>query len=205
MLTVSPHNRNILWMLAISNPHQRQTIKDIFFFNSCNFSVEINGQIDHTGHSFIEISVIIVCFFYVSFVSAWRTWIIMNMPTHHITRVLPSHLQLSSSHYVSPLPCSWEFKCSSISLWKNSSPSWPCEASLMALVCMHILYLSGGSSSAQVFSCHRWKRPRDGERITISLLWRYFLYRCTSSNPQPLMCRSKPPGRKFVVRIRRCI
>lgn len=66
----------------------------------------------------------------------------------------------------------------------------------MALVCMHILYLSGGSSSAHFFSCHKWKRLRDGERITISLLCRYFLYRCTSSNPQPLILRSKPPVRK---------
>lgn len=86
-----------------------------------------------------------------------------------------------------------EFKWSSISRLKNSSPSWLCEASLIALVCMHILYLSGGSWSAQIFSCHRWKRLRDGERTTISLLWRYFLYRCTSSKPQPLMLRSKPP------------
>ncbi|TNN59107.1 hypothetical protein EYF80_030641 [Liparis tanakae] len=52
------------------------------------------------------------------------------------------------------------------------------------------------SWSAQFFSCHKWKSPRDGERMTISLLCRYFLYRCTSSNPQPLMLRSKPPARR---------
>lgn len=92
--------------------------------------------------------------------------------------------------------CSWAFEGSSAWSLKTNSPSCPCEASLMAFVCMHILYLSGGSSSAHVFSCHRWKRLRDGERTTISLLCRYFLYRCTSSNPQPLMVRSKPPERK---------
>lgn len=91
---------------------------------------------------------------------------------------------------------SWGFEWSSAWSLKTNSPSCPCEASLIAFVCMHILYLSGGSSSAHLFSCHRWKRLRDGERTTISLLWRYFLYRCTSSNPQPLMVRSKPPERK---------
>lgn len=90
---------------------------------------------------------------------------------------------------------SWGFEWSSAWSLKTNSPSCPCEASLIAFVCMHILYLSGGSSSAHLFSCHRWKRLRDGERTTISLLWRYFLYRCTSSNPQPLMVRSKPPER----------
>lgn len=92
--------------------------------------------------------------------------------------------------------CCWGFEWSSAWSLKTNSPSCPCEASLMAFVCMHILYLSGGSSSAHLFSCHRWKRLRDGERTTISLLWRYFLYRCTSSNPQPLMVRSKPPERE---------
>lgn len=98
----------------------------------------------------------------------------------------------------------WWFFCPGVFEWsptwrlKTSSPSCPCEASLMAFVCMHILYLSGGSSSAHIFSCHRWKRLRDGERTTISLLWRYFLYRCTSSNPQPLVVRSKPPERKML-------
>lgn len=105
--------------------------------------------------------------------------------------------------FCSSLLCS-QFFCSRVFEWgsgwclKTSSPSCPCEASLMAFVCMHILYLSGGSSSAHLFSCHRWKRLRDGERTTISLLWRYFLYKCTSSNPQPLMVRSKPPEREKI-------
>lgn len=83
----------------------------------------------------------------------------------------------------------------SISCLKKSMPSWPCEASFMALDCMHMRYWSGGSSSAQFFSCHRWNKPREGARTTNRLLWRYFLYRWTSSPPQPLMSMSKPPER----------
>lgn len=66
----------------------------------------------------------------------------------------------------------------------------------MALDCMHMRYWSGGSSSAQCFSCHRWNKPRDGARTTRRLLWRYFLQRWTSSPPQPLMSISKPPADK---------
>lgn len=84
-------------------------------------------------------------------------------------------------------------RCVSISCLKTSIPSWPWEASFMALDCMHILYCSGVSSSRHCFSCHRWKRPLTGVRITMRLLWRYLRYRCTSSPPQPLMSRSKPP------------
>lgn len=61
----------------------------------------------------------------------------------------------------------------SISCLKTSIPSWPWEASFMALDCMHILYCSGVSSSRQRFSCQRWKRPRTGVLTTIRLLWRY--------------------------------
>lgn len=81
----------------------------------------------------------------------------------------------------------------SISCLKNSIPSWPCEASFMALDCMHMRYWSGGSSSAHCFSCHRWNKPRAGARTTRRLLWMYFLYRWTSSPPQPFMSMSKPP------------
>lgn len=84
-------------------------------------------------------------------------------------------------------------RCVSISCLKTSIPSWPWEASFMALDCMHILYCSGVSSSRHCFSCQRWKRPLTGVRITMRLLWRYLRYRCTSSPPQPLMSRSKPP------------
>lgn len=84
----------------------------------------------------------------------------------------------------------------SISWRKKSIPSWLWEASFMAFDCMHILYCSGGSSSSQCFSCHRWKRPREGARTTSRLLCRYFLYRCTSSPPQPLISTSKPPVRR---------
>lgn len=65
----------------------------------------------------------------------------------------------------------------------------------MALDCMHMRYWSGGSSSTQCFSCHRWNKPRDGARTTRRLLCRYFLYRWTSSPPQPLMSMSKPPDK----------
>lgn len=78
-------------------------------------------------------------------------------------------------------------------LCEEQLPRWLWETSLIALVCIHILYLSGCSSSAHCFSCHKWKRLREGERITISLLCRYFLYRWTSSKPQPLVFRSNPP------------
>lgn len=81
----------------------------------------------------------------------------------------------------------------SISCLNTSMPSCPWDASFMALDCMHILYCSGVSSSAQCFSCHRWKSPRTGVRTTMRLLWRYLRYRCTSSPPQPLMSKSKPP------------
>lgn len=84
-------------------------------------------------------------------------------------------------------------RCASISCLKNSIPSWPCEASFMALDCMHMRYWSGGSSSAHCFSCHRWNKPRAGARTTKRLLWMYFLYRWTSSPPQPFMSMSKPP------------
>lgn len=67
----------------------------------------------------------------------------------------------------------------------------------MALDWMHMRYCSGVSSSAHCFSCHRWKRPDTGVRITIRSLRRYFLYKWTSSTPQPLTSRSNPPERSI--------
>lgn len=96
--------------------------------------------------------------------------------------------------FLAPLRCFCFRRCASISCRNSSMPSCPCEASFIAFDCMHILYWSGGNSSAHLFSCHRWKRPRDGARTTSRLLWRYFLYRWTSSPPQPLMSTSKPPA-----------
>lgn len=81
----------------------------------------------------------------------------------------------------------------SISSWKTSIPRWECEASFMALDWMHMRYCSGVSSSAHCFSCHIWKRSDTGVRITISSLRRYFLYRWTSSTPQPFTSKSNPP------------
>lgn len=92
--------------------------------------------------------------------------------------------------------CLWRWV--SISCLNTSIPSWPWEASFMALDCMHILYCSGVSSSRHCFSCQRWKRPLMGVLITMRLLWRYLRYRCTSSPPQPLMSRSKPPDTKKI-------
>ncbi len=114
----------------------------------------------------------------------------VNCPSKSICRRGNMH-----QAFLAPLRCFCLRRCDSISCLKSSMPSWPCEASFMALDCMHILYWSGGSSSTQRFSCHRWKRPRDGARTTSRLLWRYFLYRWTSSPPQPLMSTSKPPVR----------
>lgn len=88
--------------------------------------------------------------------------------------------------------CLWRW--ASISSRNTSMPRWEWEASFMALDWMHMRYCSGVSSSAHCFSCHRWKRLDTGVRITIRSLRRYFLYRWTSSTPQPLTSRSNPPA-----------
>lgn len=65
-------------------------------------------------------------------------------------------------------------RCISISSLKTIIPRWEWEASFMALDWMHIRYCSGVSSSAQCFSCQRWKRPGTGVRITMRSPCKYF-------------------------------